>query len=107
MSDLRDPLVFFQVSLYRTTTSSTGAMTYGAEALTHDPHAVLREIFPSFQIIVEWYENPAFFAIVVRSAPTLCWPPLFLSSGILRQNLPSSRSQSWHRRIQVSEKTRY
>ena len=38
---------------YRTTMSSTGAMTYGADALIHEPHAVRREMLPSFQTIVE------------------------------------------------------
>src|SRR5208283_5580762 len=49
ISDFREPLVFFHESLYNTTISSTGAITYGAEALAHDPHAVLRDILPSFQ----------------------------------------------------------
>ena len=53
MSDSREPLVFFHAFLYRTTISSTGAITYGAEALNHEPHAVRREMFPSFQIMVE------------------------------------------------------
>ena len=34
--------------------SSTGAITYGAEALIHDPQAVRREMLPSFQMMVEW-----------------------------------------------------
>jgi hypothetical protein len=54
ISDMRDPLVFFHVFLYRTTINSTGEITKGADALNHDPHAVLREIFPSFQTIVVW-----------------------------------------------------
>jgi hypothetical protein len=29
-------------------------MTYGADALIHEPHAVRREMLPSFQTIVEW-----------------------------------------------------
>ena len=50
ISDTHDPLVFFHDFLYSTTISSTGGITYGADALAHEPHAVLREIFPSFQM---------------------------------------------------------
>src|SRR3989344_2991425 len=45
--------VFFQLSLYKTKINSTGAITYGAEADIKEPHAVRRDILPSFQIIVE------------------------------------------------------
>ena len=45
---------FFHTDLYRTTISSTGAMTYGADALIHEPQAVRREMLPSFHTIVEW-----------------------------------------------------
>ena len=61
----------------------------GADALTQEPHAVRLEVFCSFQITVEWYFQPISLAIIVRSAQILCCPPLFLSSGTFRQNLPS------------------
>ena len=54
ISDSPDPLVFFHESLYSTTISSNGAITYGADALSHDPHAVRRELFHSFQMMVAW-----------------------------------------------------
>src|SRR3989344_3862623 len=47
------PPVFFQLSLYKTKINSTGAMIYGAEADINEPQAVRRDMFPSFQIIVE------------------------------------------------------
>ena len=89
MSDCFEPLIFFQLSLYSTTINSTGAITYGQEALNQDPQADDLEIFPSFHIIVEWYLNPTFFAITVTSAPMLWCPPLFLSNGMFKHNLPS------------------
>jgi hypothetical protein len=54
MSDFPADACFFHTDLYSTTMSSTGAITYGAEALIHDPHAVRREMLPSFHTIVEW-----------------------------------------------------
>jgi hypothetical protein len=50
---LRVPDVRFQCARYSTTISSTGAMTKGADALIQEPHAVRREMFPSFQMMVE------------------------------------------------------
>jgi hypothetical protein len=44
----------FHWARYNTTMSSTGAMTKGADALIQEPHAVRREMLPSFQTIVEW-----------------------------------------------------
>src|SRR3990170_8717051 len=88
--------VFFHVFLYKTIMTSTGAITKGADALSHDPQAVRRDIFCSFQIIVEWYFQPISFAIHVMSAATLCWPPLFLSKGTFRHNLPSSLAKLKH-----------
>ena len=54
ISEILLPLVFFQFFLYSTMINSTGAITYGADALFHDPQAVLREMLPSFQTMVEW-----------------------------------------------------
>jgi hypothetical protein len=82
-------------------------MIKGAEGLIHEPHAVRREMLPSFQTIVAWYKKPASLAIVVRSEPTLCWPPLFLSRGILRQSLPLLVSQRKHRAIHFFENAQY
>jgi len=48
--------------------TSTGAITYGALALSQDPQAVLLDIFPSFHIIVEKYFQPTSLAIFVISA---------------------------------------
>src|SRR5579871_6259123 len=52
MSEIRLPLVFFHVVLYITRITSTGEITKGAEALSHEPQAVLLEMFCSFQMIV-------------------------------------------------------
>jgi hypothetical protein len=52
-SDILLPPVFFHLFLYNTTINSTGAITNGAEALFHEPQAVRREMFPSFQMMVE------------------------------------------------------
>jgi len=54
MSEVPAPARFFHTERYSTTISSTGAITYGAEALIQDPHAVRREMLPSFHTIVEW-----------------------------------------------------
>jgi hypothetical protein len=54
MSDVPPPERFFHTDLYSTTMSSTGAMTYGADALIQEPHAVRREMLPSFHTIVAW-----------------------------------------------------
>src|SRR3972149_2014594 len=51
ISDFLLPPSFFQCFLYRITITSTGAITNGADALIHEPQAVRRDIFPSFQII--------------------------------------------------------
>src|SRR5690554_2992811 len=85
ISDILLPLVFFHSSLYKTTINSTGAITTGAEADFQLPHAVLREMLPSFQTIVDLYFQPTFCAIFVKSAPTARLPPLFLSNGMFRQ----------------------
>lgn len=85
MSEIFEPFVFFHSSLYNTTISSTGAIITGADADFQLPQAVLREIFPSFQIMVDLYFQPTFCAICVKSAPTALLPFLFLSSGIFKQ----------------------
>src|SRR4030067_1531651 len=88
--------IFFHNFLYRTIMTSTGAITKGADALSQDPQAVRRDIFCSFQIIVEWYFQPIPFAMHVMSAATLCCPPLFLSNGMFRHSLPSSLAKLKH-----------
>ncbi len=45
MSDCFVPFVFFHSSLYKTTISSTGAITTGAEVDFQEPQAVRLEIF--------------------------------------------------------------
>ena len=50
----------FHSFLYKTTISSTGAMTYGADADLKLPHAVRREILPSFQIMVGGHLHHSF-----------------------------------------------
>jgi len=48
--------------------TSTGEITKGAEADIQLPQAVRLLMFCSFQIIVVWYFQPIFLAIIVISA---------------------------------------
>ncbi len=72
---------------------STGAMMCGALADFQLPHAVLRDILPSFQMMVAWYFHPTAMAIWVMSEDSGCLPFLFLSRDTFTHSRPVGRVQ--------------